>query len=109
MPTRKYKFTAATPRQFVTNFYTIKLNQAKSIIYQFAYFVTPEIENDSSKKLQHIVRNVWRELVAKIGLISVRGNALFGTKDIKVPLTFKSKIKNEEVDEIYEILIKKVK
>lgn len=43
LPTRKYKFPTATPRRFVTNFYTIKLNQARCTIYQFSYLITPEI------------------------------------------------------------------
>lgn len=80
------------------------------MIYQYSYSVFPEIENDSSRKLQNIIRNIWKELIAKIGLISVRGNNLYGNIDFKGQTTQLSKIKNDEGVEItYEVLIKKIK
>ncbi len=66
------------------------------MIYQYSYSVVPEIENDSSRKLQNIIRNIWKELIAKIGLISVRGNNLYGHIDFKGQTTQLSKIKNDE-------------
>lgn len=97
LPSRKFKFTSAIQSKFITNYYSICLDKSKLMLYQYSYSVTPEISNDSSRKLQNIIRNAWKPLVQKIGLISVRGNNLYGSKDLKGTVTQISKIINENV------------
>lgn len=109
LATRKPKFTNAQPRKFFTNHYEICLNSQNSTLYQYAFTTSPKIAADSTRKLGFIIGKAWTELTAKIGIIAVRGQNIYGKIGSNITLTVLSKVIEKDELVTYQITIKKTK
>ena len=72
----------------MTNFYEVQIKETKSIIYQYSMEV--DLPSDSSELLHRVVKSLRKELEEKIGLVTFKGNMLWGLKKNNLPLVLNS-------------------
>lgn len=105
---KKTAFSSAESKSFLTNYFMIDLIPQRCNLYQYAFFCQPEVPEDSVEQLRKIIQNIYPFLKQKIGLLSTRGNILYGSKNIPV-LEHKSVFREDNEENSYEIIIKQTK
>lgn len=105
--TKPTKFEHADKYLFYTNYYQVIMEKKRSHIYQ--YYLESDIPADSTEVLYKVIRSLGKELREKIGLLSFRGNMLWGSKSNNLALTMIAKIQVDQKDQTYEVMIKQSK
>ena len=77
-------FKEAPKTRFYTNFFSIKLDKEKSIMYQYAFKLGEEIPQDSIL-YQKAIKSITRELKEKCGFLCFKGQIFWGTKCSEIP------------------------
>lgn len=90
LPKRKGKtdgsFKNLSKINFFTNYYEIQINTKKSQLYQYSFSLPENIPADSGV-YSKCIRNNKDILKQKIGIIAHSGQILWGTRELKIPIT----------------------
>lgn len=97
-------FSDCEPRNYISNFYGVSL-QNVSKIYVYEAKFPPEIPLDSSQVFTRCIYQLRAELRKSVGFICFSGRMIYGSKENLVSLTYQAKVESN----IIEVQLKHIK
>lgn len=102
-------FPNSMRKTLVTNFFEIKLANKDSTVYQFAFDTEPQIPADSKELLFQVIRSIRGQLKEKLGYVTASGLAIWGVKNLTIPLSTKAEFKYQDKEYKFEVVVKPTK